>query len=97
MELKTTYFENPGRENTEEVLRIAKDYGIAEVNIKETCQDLNKTLNNSSFRENDILVLAIERKDGVIPAPKAGDHINLDDTLICYGRLSNIEKIITRK
>jgi len=76
----------------EEVLRLAKDYGIAEVNIKSDCKDLGKQLNESSFRENDILVLAIERKNSVIPTPKAVDRIMLDDTLICYGKLSNIER-----
>lgn len=80
----------------EEVLRIAKNYGIAEANIKPGCQDLGKTLSESHLRENDILVLAIERKDTVIPAPKATDRILLDDTLICYGKLSNIEKIISK-
>ena len=80
----------------EEILRIAKDYGIAEVSISEKCQDLGKSLNASSLRENDILVLAIERKDTVIPAPKATDHIILDDVLICYGKLSNIAKIIQK-
>ncbi len=79
----------------EEVLRIAKNYGIAEVSIKNNCQDLGKTLSESSFRENDILILAIDRKSGVIPTPKASDRILLDDTLICYGKLSNIEKIIS--
>ncbi|UCD54885.1 MAG: TrkA C-terminal domain-containing protein [Candidatus Omnitrophota bacterium] len=77
----------------EEVLRVAKNYGIAEVSIKDNCQDLGKTLSESSFRENDILILAIERKDNVIPTPKASDRILLNDTLICYGKLSNIEKI----
>ncbi len=81
----------------EEVLRIAKDYGIAEVIIKESCRDLDKTLSESDFRKNDILVLAIERKGAVIPAPKATDRILLDDTLICYGRLSNIGKIIPKE
>ena len=81
----------------EEVLRIAKDYGIAEVSIKSDCQDLGKTLNESSFRENDILVLAIEKKDMVVPTPKATDRILLGDTLICYGKLSNIEKIIAKE
>ncbi|MBL7156786.1 MAG: hypothetical protein ISS92_01350 [Candidatus Omnitrophica bacterium] len=81
----------------EEVLRIAKDYGIAEVSIKGNCQDLGKTLSDSSFRENDILVLAIERKNSVIPAPKANDQILQNDTLICYGKLSNIEKIIAKQ
>ena len=79
----------------EEVLRIAKNYGIAEVNIKGDFPDLGKALSESSFREKDILVLAIERKDIVIPTPKANDRILLDDTLICYAKLSNIEKIIS--
>ncbi len=81
----------------EEVLRVAKDYGIAEVSIKGDCGDLGKTLRESDFRENDILVLAIERKDAIVPAPKATDRILLNDTLICYGRLSSIEKIITKE
>ena len=81
----------------EEILHIAKSYGIAEVSIKENCQDMNKTLSESSLRENDILVLAIERENAVIPTPKATDRILRDDTLICYGKLSNIEKIITKE
>ena len=79
-----------------EVVHIAKNYGIAEVSIKENCSDLGKTLNDSSFRENDILILAIERENTVIPTPKATDRININDTLICYGNLSNIEKIIKK-
>lgn len=80
----------------EEIMRIAKNYGIAEVSIKANCQDLGKTLSESSFRENDILILAIEREGAVIPTPKAIDRILLDDTLICYGKLPNIEKIIQK-
>jgi hypothetical protein len=76
----------------EEILRLAKNYGIAEVNIKSDCKDLGRQLSESSFRENDILVLAIERNNTVIPTPKALDRIMLDDTLICYGKLSNIEQ-----
>jgi len=78
----------------EEVIRIAKNYGIAEVTIKENCQDLNKTLSESTLRDMDILVLAIERENAVIPTPKARDRIKLGDTLICYGKFSSIEKII---
>ncbi len=43
MELKTTYFENPGRENTEEVLRIvrqrAKELGIKTIVVASTIGD----------------------------------------------------------
>jgi len=78
----------------EEILRVAKDYGIAEVAIKESCQNIGKTLAESSFRKSDILVLAIERKNQVIPTPRASDRVQLGDTLICYGKLDNLEKII---
>lgn len=78
----------------EEIVRIAKNYGIAEVNIRKNYQDTGKTLSESSFRENDILILAIERENTVIPAPKATDRISINDTLICYGKLSSIERII---
>jgi len=43
MELKTTYFENPGRENTEEVLRIARqraeELGIRTIVVASTVGD----------------------------------------------------------
>lgn len=84
------------RRPVEEIVRIAKNYGIAEVSIKENCQDLGKALSESTFRENDILILAIERENAVIPTPKATDRITLGDTLICYGKLSNIGKIIEK-
>ncbi len=78
----------------EEILHIAQGYGIAEVLIKETCHDLGKKLTDSSFRDNDILILAIEGKNGVIPTPHASDIIELNDILICYGKLENIKKIL---
>ncbi|MFC1480316.1 cation:proton antiporter regulatory subunit [Candidatus Omnitrophota bacterium] len=77
----------------EEILRIAEGYGIAEVTLNEDCDDIGKTLFDSSFRQNDILIMAIERGTGVVPAPHASDNLLLNDTLICYGKLENIAKI----
>ncbi|MFC1644351.1 cation:proton antiporter regulatory subunit [Candidatus Omnitrophota bacterium] len=77
----------------EEILRIAEGYGIAEVTLNKDCDDIGKTLFDSSFRQNDILIMAIERGTGVIPAPHASDNLLLNDTLICYGKLENIAKI----
>lgn len=74
----------------EEILRLAEGYGIAEVTLNEDCGDIGKTLSYSSFREKDILILAIERSSGVIPAPHASDKLLLN---ICYGKLKNIGKI----
>ncbi len=48
MELKTTYFENPGRENTEEVLRIARlaRLGLSEAEIDRMGEQLSDILEN---------------------------------------------------
>ena len=80
----------------EEILRLAEGYGIAEVTLNESCPDIGKTLIESSFRQKDILIMAIERESGVIPAPHASDKLLMNDTLICYGKLHNIEKITVK-
>jgi ribosomal protein S6--L-glutamate ligase len=74
-------------------LRLAEGFGIAEVTLNEDCADIGKTLFESSFRQNDILILAIERVSGVMPAPHASDKLLLNDTLICYGKLENVARI----
>lgn len=77
----------------EEVLRLAAGYGVAEVTLGGSSEEIGKTLFDSSFRQQDILIMAIERGSTVIPAPNAQDKLLLDDTLICYGKLDNINKI----
>ncbi|MFC1548509.1 TrkA C-terminal domain-containing protein [Candidatus Omnitrophota bacterium] len=81
----------------EEILRLAEGYGVAEVTLNENCADIGKSLFESSFRQRDILIMAIERDSGVIPAPHASDMLMLNDTLICYGKLRNIETITKRE
>ncbi|MFH1847494.1 MAG: TrkA C-terminal domain-containing protein [Candidatus Omnitrophota bacterium] len=81
------------RRPVEEILRLAEGYGIAEVTLPEACSDIGKTLFESSFRQKDILIIAIERGSSVIPAPHASDKLLTNDTLICYGKLRNIAEI----
>jgi K+/H+ antiporter YhaU regulatory subunit KhtT len=76
-----------------EVLRLAAGYGIAEITLNENCEDVEKTISKSSFREQDILILAIERGRRVIPTPHATETLALNDTIICYGKLDNIARI----
>ncbi|MGB3056697.1 MAG: TrkA C-terminal domain-containing protein, partial [Candidatus Omnitrophota bacterium] len=76
-----------------EILRLAAGFGIAEITLNEECDDVGKTLSKSSFREKDILVLAIERGRSVIPTPQASEEIRRNDTIICYGKLDNIAKL----
>jgi hypothetical protein len=76
-----------------EILRLAAGFGIAEITLNEDCVDIGKTLSKSSFRERDILILAIERGKKVIPTPHASEDLHVNDTIICYGKLDNIAKI----
>ena len=81
----------------EEIMRLAEGYGIAEVTLGDDFADIGKTLHESSFRENDILIIAIERGAAVFPTPGAMDRLLPNDTLICYGKLENIAKISKKK
>lgn len=79
----------------EEIFRLAKGYGVAEVTLGPDCAEAGKTLADSSLRKRDILILAIERADNVIPTPHAEDKLQPGDTIICYGKLDNITAIMS--
>jgi len=54
-------------------------------------------LEQSGLRERDLMVLSIERNEGVIPVPKAQNKIQVGDRLICYGKLENLKGIVLNK
>ena len=80
------------RVSFEELVIATGGYGVSQVEICANSTILNKTLLESSLKELDILVLAIERKEITIPNPSAGTRILLGDSLICFGKLGSIRK-----
>lgn len=74
----------------EEIMNLPKGYGVCELHITDKNDPKGRTLQEAEFREKDILVLNIEKKDRIISSPKANDTIEPGDTLICYGPLNNI-------
>ncbi len=81
------------KKRIEEIIHLTEDYSIVEINLSKKSKDIGKKLSSASLREKDILVLAIERNDSVIPAPKGSNVLKSGDTLICYGKLKNLRKI----
>ncbi|MBN2302673.1 MAG: TrkA C-terminal domain-containing protein [Lentisphaerae bacterium] len=67
-------------------------YGVANVAVTESTIVAGKTLRNSSLREHDISVLAIERQGEMISNPRADTRIMPNDRLICYGKMDTIRK-----
>ncbi len=78
----------------DEVLRLAEGYGVAEITLTKDATNIGLPLKDTTFREKDILVLAIERDNQILPAPKATDILKEGDTLICYGKLKNMQETI---
>ena len=80
----------------EELTLFTGGYGVSSIEVAEDNPILDKTLADSKLRRWDINVLAIERKDKIIPNPPSDTKMRLGDRLICFGKLENIrEKLST--
>lgn len=77
----------------EETLRLAQGYGVAEISLKENSPHIGLTLQETDFKKEGIIIMAIERGKDVIHTPKGGDRLCVDDTLICYGKLPAIKRV----
>jgi len=77
----------------EELLLNAKGYGISKIEITDKNPLLNKSLSESQLRENDILVLSIERGEAHLLNPSAKTKFMQYDKLVCFGKLDNIRKM----
>jgi hypothetical protein len=78
----------------EEVLRQADGYGVVSVLVGKESKVVGTALNQSGFREKDLMVLSVERDDELIPVPKATTTIHMGDRLICYGKLENLKDLV---
>ena len=85
------------RVQIEEILQQSEGYGVASVLIEKASHVAGLTLGQSGLRERNLIVLSIERGEGVIPVPKAQSKINVRDRLICYGKLENLKELVLSK
>ncbi|MFB0562684.1 MAG: cation:proton antiporter regulatory subunit, partial [Candidatus Lokiarchaeia archaeon] len=76
----------------EELLVATGGYGVSSIEACKGSPVLDKTLLDSGLRQQDILVLAVERKGETIPNPPADTKIILGDKLVCFGKLENMRK-----
>lgn len=76
----------------EELVIATGGYGVSSIEVCKDSPILDKTLLDSALRKFDILVLAVERDEEIIPNPSADIKILLGDRLICFGKLGNIRE-----
>ena len=82
----------PRRIILEQVLQLSKDYGVCEILIGKNSKSADKPLSATDFKEKGFMVLAIERKDGLLAVPKGSDVLREDDVLIVFGDLHNLKQ-----
>jgi hypothetical protein len=80
--------------HVEELLQQSDGYGIASILVGRRSKVAGFTLGESGFKEKDLMVLSIERDEGVIPVPKAQNKIQVGDRLVCYGKLENLKGLV---
>ena len=80
------------RVSFEELVVATGGYGVSQVEVCENSPILNIALRDSKLRQQDITILAIERKGITIPNPSADTKLLMRDRLICFGKLGSIRK-----
>jgi uncharacterized transporter YbjL len=74
---------------TEEILHEAGRYGVVRLAVGEEAAT-GFTLRDTGFLDNDISVLAVERKGEVMSFPDAEQQLLAGDQLLCYGEVARI-------
>lgn len=75
---------------TEEILYQAGPYGLVRLAVSGEIAGTGTTIRGIGLPERGITVLAIERKDAVLPMPAAGERVLSGDQLLCYGKVAEI-------
>ncbi|MBN2484173.1 MAG: TrkA C-terminal domain-containing protein [Candidatus Omnitrophica bacterium] len=79
------------QQTLEELFRLPKGYGIAQLTMTKDTEELGQSLSAAGFIKKDILVLSIQRENRLIAFPHADDVLEEGDKLLCYGLLQNIK------
>jgi len=74
-------------------LTVSKGYGVAEVQIREGADLVGQTIIDSGLREQDIVVLTLNRGTSVISNPKGTRTLKPGDRLLCYGKLESMRDL----
>ncbi len=76
-----------------ERLSTATGYGMAELFVGEGSELAGRTI-ETGLADLDLRVLTLHRRDDVIPNPRLDRQLELDDRLLCFGKLSQMRKLI---
>ncbi len=70
-----------------ERLTVTQGYGVAELYIAEGSEMVGKSIKECGLRDQDIVVMTIERDGITIPNPSRIRELQAGDKLLCFGKL----------
>jgi K+/H+ antiporter YhaU regulatory subunit KhtT len=80
------------------MLRLAGEYAVSELQVEAGDWLADRALQESRLREEGVIVLGINRKNGnYLGAPDGATRVHDGDTLILYGRSSALARLDERK
>lgn len=75
-------------------LTVSANYGVAELALHEGAELLANGATVGVLREMDITVLTLNRDTNVIPHPRDSQLLEVDDRLLCFGRLDAMRNLV---
>jgi ribosomal protein S6--L-glutamate ligase len=78
-------------------LTVSRGYGVTELAIPEGSIYVGKRIDEAGFREKDINVLTLTRGTTVIPNPKASRVMEINDRILCFGKLELMREMVPKK
>ena len=78
-------------------LTVSTGYGVAELVIHEGADILGRTISDSGLRDRDISVLTLHRGTTVIPNPRGSRVLEIDDRLLCFGKLDEMRSLVPER
>ncbi len=73
-----------------EIVHQADSYGVVLITVDREAVAAGMTIGDTGISAIGAAVLAVERKDAVLPFPAADLKLEVDDRLLCYGELGKI-------
>ncbi len=75
-------------------LSISASYGVTELHLGKHSELVGRTIATSGLRDKDIVVLTLHRGHTVIPNPKGTRALEMDDRLLCFGKLEAMKNLV---
>ena len=78
-------------------LSVSAGYGVAELHVHEGAALVGQTIAASGLNERDITALTLTRGTTVIPNPRLEQVLEVDDRLLCFGRLEAMRDLVPER